>query len=106
MTCGMAMNTAGGTHHAYRDRGEGFCVFNDVAVAINVARREFADALREHHVAHVRADPLDGPRVRGAPIRKPMRVGQALGASEVHEEELQARDAVGIRPVVCDLHVH
>jgi acetoin utilization deacetylase AcuC-like enzyme len=31
---GVAMNLAGGTHHAFPDRGEGFCVFNDVAVAI------------------------------------------------------------------------
>jgi acetoin utilization deacetylase AcuC-like enzyme len=31
---GIAMNLAGGTHHAFEDRGEGFCVFNDVAVAI------------------------------------------------------------------------
>lgn len=30
---GMSANIAGGTHHAYRDRGEGFCVFNDTAVA-------------------------------------------------------------------------
>lgn len=31
---GLAMNLAGGTHHAYPDHGEGFCVFNDVAIAI------------------------------------------------------------------------
>jgi len=31
---GMAANLAGGTHHAFADRGEGFCVLNDVAVAI------------------------------------------------------------------------
>lgn len=31
---GVAMNLAGGTHHAFPDRGEGFCVFNDVAIAI------------------------------------------------------------------------
>ncbi|CAN5797645.1 histone deacetylase [soil metagenome] len=31
---GAAANLAGGTHHAFADRGEGFCVFNDVAVAI------------------------------------------------------------------------
>jgi acetoin utilization deacetylase AcuC-like enzyme len=31
---GVAINLAGGTHHAFRDRGEGFCVFNDVAVAL------------------------------------------------------------------------
>lgn len=37
---GIAMNLAGGTHHAFADRGEGFCVFNDVAVAIRVLQRE------------------------------------------------------------------
>ena len=31
---GLACNLAGGTHHAFADRGEGYCVFNDVAVAI------------------------------------------------------------------------
>ncbi|MBC8089658.1 MAG: histone deacetylase [Phycisphaerae bacterium] len=31
---GVAMNLAGGTHHAFADHGEGFCTFNDVAIAI------------------------------------------------------------------------
>jgi acetoin utilization deacetylase AcuC-like enzyme len=31
---GLAINLAGGTHHAFPDHGEGFCVFNDVAVAV------------------------------------------------------------------------
>lgn len=30
---GIAMNIAGGTHHAYADRGEGFCLLNDIAIA-------------------------------------------------------------------------
>jgi acetoin utilization deacetylase AcuC-like enzyme len=30
---GIAMNIAGGTHHAYSNRGEGFCMFNDQAIA-------------------------------------------------------------------------
>ena len=30
---GVAVNLAGGTHHAHADRGEGFCVFNDAAIA-------------------------------------------------------------------------
>jgi acetoin utilization deacetylase AcuC-like enzyme len=30
---GFSGNLAGGTHHAHRDRGEGYCVFNDIAVA-------------------------------------------------------------------------
>jgi acetoin utilization deacetylase AcuC-like enzyme len=37
---GAAGHMAGGTHHAFRDRGEGFCVFNDIAVAVAVARRD------------------------------------------------------------------
>lgn len=37
---GRAVNLAGGTHHAFPDRGEGFCVFNDVAVAIRVLQEE------------------------------------------------------------------
>ncbi len=37
---GAAGHMAGGTHHAFRDRGEGFCVFNDLAVAVAVARRD------------------------------------------------------------------
>ena len=36
---GLAGNLAGGTHHAMPDRGEGFCVLNDVAVALRVLQR-------------------------------------------------------------------
>lgn len=36
---GISGNLAGGTHHAMSDYGEGFCVFNDVAVAINVLQQ-------------------------------------------------------------------
>lgn len=32
---GIAMNIAGGTHHAFTDRGEGFCLLNDIAIAAN-----------------------------------------------------------------------
>jgi acetoin utilization deacetylase AcuC-like enzyme len=32
---GVSMNTAGGTHHAFTDHGEGFCMLNDVAIAAN-----------------------------------------------------------------------
>jgi acetoin utilization deacetylase AcuC-like enzyme len=37
---GYASNLAGGTHHSFADRGEGFCVLNDVAIAIRVLRDE------------------------------------------------------------------
>src|SRR5262249_46618044 len=38
----VSVNLAGGTHHAFRDRGEGYCVFNDVAVAAAVLLRDGA----------------------------------------------------------------
>ena len=37
---GLAGNLAGGTHHAHADRGTGFCVFNDIAVAARTLQRE------------------------------------------------------------------
>jgi len=35
MQYGVALNVAGGTHHAFADRGEGFCLLNDFAIAAN-----------------------------------------------------------------------
>jgi acetoin utilization deacetylase AcuC-like enzyme len=40
MEDGVACNLAGGTHHAFADRGEGFCVFNDVAVAARALQHD------------------------------------------------------------------
>jgi acetoin utilization deacetylase AcuC-like enzyme len=37
---GVAVNLAGGTHHAFADAGEGFCVFNDSAVAARAMQAE------------------------------------------------------------------
>ena len=42
LTEGLAGNLAGGTHHAFADHGEGFCVLNDVAIAISRLRAECA----------------------------------------------------------------
>ena len=39
---GIAANLAGGTHHAYADKGGGFCVFNDVAVAARLMQAEWS----------------------------------------------------------------
>ncbi|MFI4890048.1 MAG: histone deacetylase [Steroidobacterales bacterium] len=40
LTEGLAGNLAGGTHHAFADHGEGFCVINDVAIAIRQLQAE------------------------------------------------------------------
>lgn len=42
---GISVNLAGGTHHAYRDKGSGFCVFNDAAVAARFMQRQSASDL-------------------------------------------------------------
>lgn len=39
---GIAANMAGGTHHAYAQKGAGFCVFNDVAVASRLMQAEWS----------------------------------------------------------------
>ena len=44
---GVAANLAGGTHHASRDRGSGYCVFNDAAVAARLMQAEWARTHRE-----------------------------------------------------------
>lgn len=49
---GAAANLAGGTHHAFADRGEGFCVFNDVAVATRILQRD-------HHARRIAVVDLD-----------------------------------------------
>ncbi|MFM7972295.1 MAG: histone deacetylase, partial [Betaproteobacteria bacterium] len=38
---GVSAQLAGGTHHAYADKGSGFCVFNDVAVAARLMQAEW-----------------------------------------------------------------
>lgn len=37
---GIALNVAGGTHHAFADSGEGFCLLNDIAIASSVLQSE------------------------------------------------------------------
>lgn len=53
---GLAMNLAGGTHHAYADHGEGFCVFNDVAIAARAMQAES----RAAHVVVIDCDVHQG----------------------------------------------
>jgi len=43
---GVSANLAGGTHHAYADKGGGYCVFNDVAVAARLMQAEWHRAKR------------------------------------------------------------
>lgn len=81
---GVAMNIAGGTHHAFRDHGEGYCCFNDQAVASNylldrgLAQRILIVDLDVHQGNGTAAIFRDEPRVftfsmhgeRNYPLRK------------------------------------
>jgi len=70
----VAAQIAGGTHHAFRDRGEGFCVFNDIAVAINV----------------VRNDETYGSRLRGRKILiVDLDVHQGNGTAKIFQDDAQ-----------------
>ncbi len=53
---GVAFNLGGGTHHAYADHGEGYCVFNDVAVASRAMQAEG----RIHQIVILDADVHQG----------------------------------------------
>lgn len=37
---GLAVNLAGGTHHAFRDHGQGYCIFNDCVIAVRAMQAE------------------------------------------------------------------
>ena len=54
---GIAANLAGGTHHAYRNRGSGFCVFNDSAITARALQREINPKL---HIAIIDLDVHQG----------------------------------------------
>ena len=49
---GVSMNIAGGTHHAFTNRGEGFCLLNDIAIAANYL-------LDHHHASKILVVDLD-----------------------------------------------
>jgi acetoin utilization deacetylase AcuC-like enzyme len=46
LTEGLAGNLAGGTHHAYRNKGSGFCVFNDSAITARALQKEINPKLK------------------------------------------------------------
>ena len=58
---GVSANLAGGTHHAYADKGSGFCVFNDAAIAAKVMQQLlFSELNRLPRIAIVDLDVHQG----------------------------------------------
>jgi acetoin utilization deacetylase AcuC-like enzyme len=77
MRQGVAGNLAGGTHHAYADKGSGFCVFNDVAVAARLMQAEWAQPTGRAQPLRVAVIDLDVHQGNGTAHifrRRPQRV--------------------------------
>ena len=87
---GVGLNLAGGTHHAFADRGEGFCVFNDVAVA--------ARALQD-------GGTVDGGTVEGGTVEGGTVERVAVVDCDVHQGNGTAAIFAG-DPTVFTLSIH
>jgi acetoin utilization deacetylase AcuC-like enzyme len=112
---GVALNIAGGTHHSFADRGEGFCVFNDIAIAANVllASGEISKAVIIDLDVHqgngtaklFEADPriftLSFHGARNYPTRK-MTSDLDLGFEDKTEDEFYLNEVARIIPKVLD----
>ena len=70
---GIGANLAGGSHHACADRGSGFCVFNDVAVAARLMQAQWLEP----------APPESPSESLRAPRREPLRI--AVIDLDVHQ---------------------
>ena len=110
---GLAANLAGGTHHAYADKGGGFCVFNDVAVAARLLQAEVArherrllqvavidlDVHQGNGTAHIfRQDPsvftLSMHGAKNFPFRK-----------EASDVDIELPDGCGDEEYLAQLHI-
>lgn len=81
LTTGFGGTLAGGTHHAFRNEGSGYCVFNDIAVAIGWLRKEKAPPSRfARSVGHT-----DGEVARIAVVD--LDVHQGDGTAQIFEND-------------------
>jgi histone deacetylase 11 len=60
LSCGIAVNMSGGYHHASRSKGEGFCVFSDIAIAIEKLRKMGILRPRKDKIAIIDLDAHQG----------------------------------------------
>ncbi|HEX4856601.1 MAG TPA: histone deacetylase [Limnobacter sp.] len=77
---GASVNLAGGTHHAKHDRGGGFCVFNDMAVAARVFQTDF---LYQSTVGHLASFPQAAQKAIPRVLVVDLDVHQGDGTAEI-----------------------
>ena len=95
---GIAVNLGGGLHHAYRDAGGGFCLFNDIAVAIARLR---AKGFKEP-VLVVDLDMHDGNGTRSIFARDNSVYTYSLHAEHWTDPEAEASTAIALGNDVGD----
>ncbi len=87
-----AINLAGGTHHSFADHGEGFCCYNDAAVA--------ARALQRNHQT---------PFALSESVLRKLRINGRFDLSPSNASPMAQRERGGndsFRVLICDLDVH
>lgn len=96
---GMAFNLSGGYHHASRDRGEGFCVYADVGVAVTLLRDE-GRLGADDRVVYIDLDAHQGNGVARVFADDPR-----VFLFDVYNELIYPRDAHARRRIDCDLPI-
>lgn len=97
MTCGLAINLAGGYHHAGPDRGEGFCIYNDIALAVHALRRD--GVLKDDDtVVYVDCDAHQGNGVCRA-----FAADRRVFIYDIYNAAIYPRDAEARRRIDCDV---
>jgi histone deacetylase 11 len=97
MTCGLAINLSGGYHHAGPDRGEGFCIYNDIALAVHALRRD--GRLKEaDKVVYIDCDAHQGNGVCRA-----FAGDNRVFIYDLYNAAIYPRDAEARRRIDCDV---
>jgi histone deacetylase 11 len=99
LRAGSAVNLSGGYHHASRDRGEGFCVYSDVGVAITLLRDEGLLKI-DGRVVYIDLDAHQGNGVARVFVDDPR-----VFLFDVYNELIYPRDAQARRRIDCDLPI-
>ena len=97
MSCGLAINLSGGYHHAGPDRGEGFCVYNDIAIAV-AALRQGGMLGPDDRIAYVDCDAHQGNGVCRA-----FASDRRVFIYDLYNRAIYPADAEAKRRIDCDV---
>ncbi len=94
---GVAVNLSGGYHHASRDRGEGFCIYADVAIAIASLRQSGKLALADNVVI------IDLDAHQGNGLERIFAQDAAVHILDMYNGQIYPQDLPAKARINCDL---